>query len=93
MQDVLYKVVVSGHWMGERHDATMQRLDPQDPRVTLLGDRGEGRYAINKDLWRMLHAAVITTLHIAAKQAREDEEQSDTAHHTARGNPSTATSD
>ena len=115
MQDVLYKIMVSGHWMGDQkekalgkyctscrqrgqhnieniehayahcptaaslwewaigkwNNATTQQLNSNCTKLLLLADRGEQADALSDSLWHMLHAAVIWTLHTAAKRARE----------------------
>ena len=52
--------------------ATGQRLDHNDLRVCMLGDRPEEeRHALTEPLWRVVHAATIWTIHHAAKAQRE----------------------
>ena len=50
--------------------ATKERLDPDDLRITLLGDRGDEDLAVSRDMWRLVHAATMWTVHRTAAEAR-----------------------
>lgn len=51
--------------------ATCQELDSTDLRITLLGDRGEQTHKLTEDLWRIVHAATIWSIHCTNKSDRE----------------------
>ena len=53
---------------------TGQELDETDPRLTLLGDRGDHGHALTEHLWRVTHAATIYVIYRAAKTSRECKE-------------------
>jgi ribonuclease HI len=50
---------------------TGEQLEYTDPRVTMLGDRGDGRRAATEEPWRVLHAVVVGVLLRTARAARE----------------------
>ena len=60
----------------ERWNAhTGEQLDPSDPKVTLLGDRGEGARAYTEEMWRVVHAACLWVINSTRLASKEEESQ------------------
>ena len=48
----------------------LEELDPSDPRVTLLGDRGDDARALTEEAWRVVHACAVWTLYATRTASR-----------------------
>jgi hypothetical protein len=54
--------------------STMEDLQADDLRVTLLGDRGEQDMATSRGMWRIVHAATIWVIHRTRARERDTRE-------------------